>query len=174
MAHELGVNVHSTRSNNQFRNYFLDKGHPYITLANFCSFWYPTSMSAWVQQYTSAKIAILWTNPPSPFADVIYVWGWGCLGQNYYFFIKFTTTIFNFFNFDLICTMNSGIHENTDQRNPMTLEFFQISLRIPLLWENSDRRSWWILKKVSILSLVIFQLFRSEFCHWSRWQWNSS
>ena len=46
-------------------------------VSTFLYFFWPThppSMPALIKYQTSAKIAILWTHPPSPFADIIYVW----------------------------------------------------------------------------------------------------
>ena len=35
---------------------------------------HPTTMSTKIQYWTSGKMPIFWTHPPSPYADVIYGW----------------------------------------------------------------------------------------------------
>ena len=56
---------------------FSPMGPSIYYVSTFLYFFWPThppSMPALIKYQTSAKIAILWTHPPSPFADIIYVW----------------------------------------------------------------------------------------------------
>ena len=56
--------------------------HPYITSELFRTFsdlptYPPTNMSAYLQYWKSAKLAIFWSHPPSSFAFVVYGWSLG-------------------------------------------------------------------------------------------------